>query len=535
MPGILGPQIQHWGPGVLDEVLTLPGPAIKVLNTAAEYEPVARWLDRNPRSGVIIRQVWGNPSDELARATGTGAAVHQTLDTILATFEGPIRAAREQSRWIAVEPSNEVIDPWHKLVEVSRFYSEFGPLAQAAGLITIAYSWPAGNPPGYGSADDPNHYNPAYATRADSLAAFLLAMDFDNGAEACGWNIGYHPYGAIVANNAEWPYLAGRPRLVLDAIRIAYGDAVARRIVWWFTEALIDGGVYSGIKGKPAGWRSQLEGMPDPEATYADDIRAAVLRWRTDGLNVAVCTPFLHGPFGDWNAAGFGLDNTPKIAAMWRAINEDTAASVPQGGSMDYEGIDIQVTPGVAVPGQQWRGVVSAQFKKTGEKTRDGVLTVYTNLPRNAEGYLYTTRWNNDRHAYAMNKDGEAVAAFDVPEDIVPADHAGGSIGLQVVVQDFSDDGKMIGFGSTNVTVPIQRAKPADLPPGPSPAQPGPTPRVSPTVEDPATPAEGTGYHRIFALAGRMDSYAEKIKADVREIHMEIDREKAKEAQRPNR
>jgi len=521
---VLSPHIQSWAHADWSEIATLRSPSLKILNTAADPLAVGRFLDLNPGSSLLIRKVWGSPDDELRVGTGGKASAQDAFRSIADDFRECNFAAWDRGRPVYVEFVNEVINPWDRMQAMSETYAWFAELCEEVteALLPLAYSIPAGNPPGYGSADDPNYPNPVYPTRAHSLAAWI--RHWKNGLEACDWRIAYHAYGAPKVMT-EWPMLAGRTDLLTEAISLAFGSHNADEVRYWLTEAGIDGGVYSGRKDKVAGWRGQLDGEPDPEQAYADSLEQAARVWGNDPTIVAVY-PFLHGAQGDWTASGFRLDGTPKIAKMWNGLHQEALST---GGSpVEYQKIDIEIDAGLAVLGQEWRCIVQATMK--GKPCADGALTLEVRLPRNPDGdVLYTQKQINSRMVYALNQQGQAVTSFAIPEDAL-GPSGKGSITMIATVVDFDagPNGTEAGFGTATAEAEITAFVPVPTPSGPSPVQPGPTPEpFVPMNETQLLPPIGSGYHRIFAILGLQSQYADKIKELSAEGHQEIDRIKA--------
>lgn len=526
MRAVLSPHIQSWANADWAEIASLRSPSLKILNTAADANAVGKFLDLNPGSSLLIRKVWGSPDDELRVGTGGKAAAEEAFRSIAEDFRDCNWAAWDRGRPVYVEFVNEVINPWDKMQAMSDTYAWFAEQCEEVtnALLPLAYSIPAGNPPGYGSADDPNHPNPLYPTRAHSLAAWI--RHWKNGLEACDWRIAYHAYGAPYVMT-EWEMLAGRTDLLTQAIDLAFGSHNADEVRYWLTEAGIDGGVYSGRKDKVAGWRGQLDGLSDdPEQAYADSLEQAARVWGNDPSIVAVY-PFLHGAQGDWTATGFRLDGTPKIARMWNGLHQEALSS---GGNrpMEYQKIDIQIDPGLAVLGQDWRCVVHATMN--GQPCADGSLTLEIGLPRNPDGdVLYSKAPLNNRMVYALNQQGQAVTSFLIPEDAL-GPSGKGSITMKATVVDFAATpaGTEAGFGVASAEAPISAYVPVPTPAGPGPQQPGPTPEpFTPINEAQILPPVGSGYHRIFAIAGLQSQYAGKIQELTAEVHQEIDRIKA--------
>lgn len=527
MRPLLSPHIQNWQQTNRDEILSLRGPSLKILNTANDPNAVGEWLDRNPGSSLVIRQVWGSPDDELRVATSGKDGAYQALHDLTQTFRDCMYAAWNRGRKVYVEPTNEVINPWHQMAAMSDFYAWFAEACDrvVGSLLPLAYSIPAGNPPGYGSSDDPNNPNAMYPTRVHSLAAWI--RDWQRGLEACDYRIAYHAYNAIRMINSEWTYLPGRATdLLTPAIGMAFGQPAADRVAYWFTEAGADGGVYSGRKDRVAGWQGQYSDFADPEGTYAYELDLAVRRWALDPKIMAIY-PFLHGANGDWRQAGFGMDDTPKIARMWiKLYQESSATALPEGKPMEYQAIDVNINAGAAVYGENWRCEVRAFM--AGQPCADGALTLEVRLPRNPDGDVtYSQHPIDGKYIYALDKNGYAVTDFKIPADAMPP-NGGGDIGMSASVVDFAanpDGTVMTGFGNKSVTVPIVSKLSANTPAGPSPVQPGPTPEpFVPLAETLALPPAGTGYHRIFAIAGLQHQYAGKIQELSIESQLEIDR-----------
>lgn len=530
MRAVLSPQVQNWAQTDRDEIMSLRGPSLKILNTAADVDAVSFWLDRNPGSSLLIRHVWGNPDDERRIATGNKDGAREALNLILRTFEACVRAAWQRGRIVYVEPSNEVIEPWSVFPKMSDFYAYFAEqcelVSKEGQLLPLAYSFAAGNPPGYGSADDPNHFNPEYATRADSIGAFL--KHGERGFEACRWRVAMHPYGAPDMWT-EAPYLIDRKELIQAGSVKVFGAQRASLMRYWYTETGIDGGVYSGRKDKAPGWRGQLDNHANPEAEYARQLRAAAVIWGRDP-HVVAAYPFLHGANGDWQATGFDMDRCPNITRMWVSqFNASTGAT--SEGTMDYQEIKIAFQPGIAVLGSEWRANVSATMN--GKPSVDGSLNLSFDLPRRDGGFLITNAQINDKKIYALDAQGSAVISFLIPDDAL-APGAGGSLDVSATVVDLARDEQgaiVAGFGQGSVSVPIERTVPGSNPAGPSPIQPGASPEpFVPLTETAILPPAGSGYHRLFAIAGLQSQYADKIKELTVEAHLEIDRVKAKEA-----